>query len=300
MGEIDGPFLGSEALASGLMTRGGLHREYRAVFRDVYLANDRELTPVVKAQAAWLWSGRRAPVIGMSAAALHGTSWIDASLPAEINRLSGKGVKGIMVHRYELADDETRVVAGIPTTTAARTAFDLGRRPGRRRALIRLDALARATGIGPSDISAVADRHRGARGLVQLRSILDLVDTGAESPQETLTRLTLIDSGLPRPRTQIVVRDEFGWFVARVDMGWDDVMVGVEFDGAQHWTDPRQRSRDIDRLAELKALGWRIVRVSGEMLRARPHVFLERVATALREAGAERPLGTREYSRIAS
>ena len=30
----------------------------------------------------------------------------------------------------------------------------------------------------------------------------------------------------------------------------------------QHWTDPAQRTRDIDRYAELADLGWVIIRVN--------------------------------------
>jgi hypothetical protein len=48
------------------------------------------------------------------------------------------------------------------------------------------------------------------------------MDGGAESPQETRTRLLLIAAGFPKPQTQIVVLDEFGDFVGRVDMGWEE------------------------------------------------------------------------------
>ena len=37
------------------------------------------------------------------------------------------------------------------------------------------------------------------------REVLPLVDGGAASPQETRLRLLFIDSGLPRPTTQIPV-----------------------------------------------------------------------------------------------
>jgi len=47
---------------------------------------------------------------------------------------------------------------------------------------------------------------------------------------------------------------------ARLDMGYRELKVAVEFDGAQHWTDSAQRTSDIDRHAELAALGWLIVR----------------------------------------
>ena len=79
-----------------------------------------------------------------------------------------------------------------------------------------------------------------------------------------------------------------GWdaFVGRIDMGWDEWLVGVEYDGTQHWTDPATRARDIDRQAELEALGWRIIRVSAGMLRYRPQTIVQRTRAALRAAGA--------------
>ena len=64
------------------------------------------------------------------------------------------------------------------------------------------------------------------------------MDGGAESPQETRTRLVLVDAGLPKPQTQIVVTGHFGRTFARIDMGYEEFKVGVESDGVQHWTDP--------------------------------------------------------------
>ncbi|MGB3521759.1 MAG: hypothetical protein WBA50_09810 [Mycobacterium sp.] len=279
------PFLGTEALAAGSVTRRTLRSRYRSIYRNVYLPNGQELTPVTRAVAGWLWSGRTATVAGLSAAALHRSRWLDARLPAELNRKAASDAEGILIHRERLEPDETCLIRGIPTTTAARTAFDLGRNKGLTGAVIRLDALANATRLVADDISALAQRHRGARGLLQLRRAITLMDGGAESPQETRTRLLLIRGGLPRPTTQIVVRDGFGRPCARIDMGWPEYQVGVEFDGAQHWTDPRQRTADIDRYAELSARGWVIVRVSSDLLRYRPGVVLARVRAALRAAG---------------
>lgn len=279
------PFLGSEALAAGSVSRRTLRSRHRQIYRNVYLPNGVELTPVTRAVAGWLWSGRTATVAGLSAAALHGSRWIDARSPAELNRKSAGDADGIAIYRERLEVDETCLIRGIPTTTAARTAFDLGRRGGLTGAVIRLDSLAHATGLVADDVSEVAERHRGVRGLVQLRRAITLMDGGAESPQETKTRLLLIRGGLPCPVTQIVVRDGFGRPFARIDMGWPEYRVGVEFDGAQHWTDPRQRTADIDRYAELAARGWVIVRVSSDLLRYRPNVVLMRVRAALQVAG---------------
>lgn len=280
----DWPFLGSEARAAGLVNRYQLQTQYVPLYRNVYLRRGVELTAEHRAVAAWLWSARQATVAGTSAAALHGSSWIDASLPAELNQRSQHRTRGITLHGDELWDDEQCLVDGMTVTTPARTAFDLGRRRGRTVAVIRLDALLRATGVKAADVEALLERHPGVRGVVQLREVLTLLDAGAESPQETRTRLVIVDAGIPAPATQVHVFDG-RLLVARLDMGWERWKVAVEFDGAQHWTDRRQRSRDIDRIAELEALGWTVVRVSGEMLRGRPWVVIERVRAALRAAG---------------
>jgi hypothetical protein len=255
------------------------------IYRNVYVPRGQEVTATTRAVAAWLWSGRAATVAGLSAAALHGSKWIDAALPAELTRSAARNVDGIVIHRERLDDDEAGVVRGMPATTAARTAYDLGRRDSLTQAVIRLDALANATGLKPDDVNVLVERHRGARGLVQLRDAIDLMDGGAESPQETRTRLLLIAAGFPRPQTQILVCDQFGYFIGRIDMGWTKWKVGVEYDGPQHWTDPKRYARDIDRLAELQAEGWIIVRVSRDILRYRPDVFLARVRDAMRVAG---------------
>ena len=69
-------------------------------------------------------------------------------------------------------------------------------------------------------------------------------------------------------------------------MGWPKWKVGVEYDGEQHWSNPAIRAKDIDQQAELEALGWRIIRVSAEILRYRPYSVVERTRAALRAAGA--------------
>jgi len=286
-----GPFLGTEALAHGTVTRRTLRSQCDQVYRNVYVPKGAKLTPATRAVAAWLWSGRIASVAGLSAAALYGTEWIDTRLPAELYRRNGKPVDGILIHRDELFDDEIHMVRGIPATTPARTAFDLGRRDRRKQALIAVDALANATKLKSSDLLPLIERHRGVRGLVQLREVADLMDGGAESPQETRTRLLLIDAGLPRPQTQVVVYGDFsGRRYAKVDMGYEEFKVGVEYDGEQHWTNPQQYAYDIDRHAELLARGWLIIRVSAEMLRYRPDVIVARVCAALQANGAEWPV----------
>jgi very-short-patch-repair endonuclease len=81
------------------------------------------------------------------------------------------------------------------------------------------------------------------------------------------------------------VLTDWGAVLARLDMGCPEWKVAVEFDGAHHWTDSAQRTRDIDRIAELEESGWQIVRVSADLLRNRPQVVVERARRALFAAG---------------
>jgi very-short-patch-repair endonuclease len=97
--------------------------------------------------------------------------------------------------------------------------------------------------------------------------------------------LLVIAAGLTRPHTQIEVLNDRGRVIARIDMGWPEIKVGIEYDGSQHWTDSRIRSNDIDRAAELSHRGWIVIRVSADLLRYRPDVVISRVREAIRSRG---------------
>jgi hypothetical protein len=281
--------LGSEALAAGTVTRHQLTTQFDMLHRDVYVRRGTVLSPADKAEAVWLWSGGRGVVAGLSAAALHGAKWIDPKSPAEINQSSRHKTAGVLLHSDALTDAEICVLGGIRTTTPARTAFDLGRRRGIVRAVMRTDALLQSADLKSADVQVLVDTHRGMRGLVQLRQVLDLADDGAESPQETRLRLLLTAEGLRPSHTQIEVFDH-GSFVGRLDMGWPEWKVGVQYDGYQHWTDPQQRTLDIEQDARYRELGWHIVRVGADLLRYRQPTIIRRVRAELDAAGAPESL----------
>jgi very-short-patch-repair endonuclease len=141
-----------------------------------------------------------------------------------------------------------------------------------------------ATRVRTEDVLAVADARPRHRGVRRLRAAMALTDAGAESPQETRLRLLFLRAGLPPLQTQIEFFDRDGVPRIRVDMGWRRWRVAVEYDGLQHWTDRRQRSWDIERIASLEAAGWSVIRVSAEMM-DRPEVVIARVTAKLRAAG---------------
>lgn len=271
-------------MGNGLVTDYQLRTHYRAVYRNVYLANDLPLTALRRARAAWLFAGPEVVLAGLSAAAIHGTKWLSGTAPAEIIRVNRHTPSGLLAHSDEVADHDVCVRRGMRVTTAARTAFDIGRRLRTHEAVPLLDALMNATGLKPAGILAIADANPGVRGVRRLRAALKLADGGAESPRETTLRLLLVSAGLPPPETQIEFYDDYGDAMIRVDMGWRRWKVAVEYDGVQHWADGRQRAWDIDRIAILDSLGWVVIRVSADML-GRPEVIIRRGTAKLRAAG---------------
>ncbi len=285
MRTIPWPFLAAEALDAHALTFRELRRFHTAIYPGVWAPRGVEIGTVERARAAWLWSGRRGVVAGLSASAVLGAKWIDADTPAELVHDNRRPPTRISVRHDKLLPGEVQSAGGMLVTTRARTAFDLARRLDFTSAVQRIDALMNATDIKTDDVHAVAASHPGVRGLRQLRKVLDVVDGGSESPYETLTRLLLIRNGFPHPQTQIRVFDDDGFVVARLDMGWPHWRVGVDFDGAHHWTDPRQRSKDIERYARLPELGWVVIRVSGDMLHNSPRLVLERAGAALLARG---------------
>ena len=270
------PFIGSEALAHGVMNRHRLRTQHRLVFPNVYLARQTPASLDRRTAAAWLWTSRQGVISGLAAAAVHGAKWIDENVTIEVIHPNSRPPRGVRTRRDTLLDGEVTTTTGMMVTTLERTAFDIGRLHPCRTAVAHLDALSRATGFKLDDVRSVADVHPRARGLRNLETALELVDPGAQSPRETYVRLLLIDGGLPRPQTQIAVLTEDGTYY--LDMGWPDYMVAVEYDGEHHRSDLLQYRKDIRRLETLQRMGWIVVRVvAGD----RPAVILRRVRCAL-------------------
>lgn len=275
------PFIGSEALAAGRLTRHELRTRYSAVLPNIYVRRGAQIALADRIAAVWLWAHRDGVIAGRAAAYLYGTQWIDPGIDVELIWHNARAPKGIVVHQDLIYDNETRVVAGLRVTTPARTAFDLGRREGLTTAVARLDALSRATGLTSEAVFDVAARHHKARGLRQLDTALGLMDPAAQSPKETWLRVLLVRSGYPVPATQIPVYAGGSFPRYYLDMGWEDIKLAIEYDGDQHRIDRRQFVKDVERLEYLGRIGWRVIRVLAEHT---AEDVLYRVEQAWREA----------------
>lgn len=273
------PFIGSEALRSGRLTRGQLRWNYTTIHPDVYVAKGTARTLGVNTEAAALWVPGSV-VTGRAAAALHGARWVDECTPIELIGRTHRSRNGVIVREERIDPDEIAYTGGLTVSTPTRTALDLARHIPRAQAVVHLDALAAATGLDQQAVLSLASRYPGIRGIRRARLILPLMDAGAQSPRESWLRMLLIDGGFPRPETQIMVTDASA--TAFIDMGWRQPRIGLEYDGDQHRSDRSQFVKDISRHEMLADLGWLIIRVVKEHSRA--HI-IERVQEAFRRRG---------------
>ncbi|MGA5536693.1 hypothetical protein [Mycolicibacterium nivoides] len=277
-GSRPGPFLGSDAIEAGLLTAHDLRTRYRAVYRNVYLADDVALTPGLRARAAWLFAGPDAVLRGISAAAVHGVNWLDVNAPAEVVRGNRRAPAGIQVRSYALAPEDICDMDGMRVTTVARTVFDLGRLLTCADAVPVLDALMNQSGIDRETVWSLADANPGIRGIDRLRMSLARANGGAESPLESRTRLLLRHTGIPGLQTQIPFYDQWGLVWNRAAMGWPRWKLAVECDeekdsaGCRVWVHSHT--------AELESYGWTVVWVTESMLSGQNDI-VERVRRKL-------------------
>ena len=161
---------------------------------------------------------------------------------------------------------------GVRLTDPHRTAVDCARFLPRYPALGALDAFAHA-GIGIGDLRRrYARLPAGAPGRAQVAELLTLANWRAQSPAESWARLLVVDSGLPRPWSQVPVDCPGGPFY--LDLGYPRYRTGVEYDGEDHHTTAHQREHDRRRRELLRAAGWDVLVVTRQDIHARPQPFL--------------------------
>jgi len=101
------------------------------------------------------------------------------------------------------------------------------------------------------------------------------VPTHGAHPLETRARVLMHLAALPAPVPQLVIRDEKGRFVARVDFAFVAARVVVELDGFAFHRDRDSYRTDRAKANELARLGWRLVRLTWEDIVLRPDWVIE-------------------------
>jgi very-short-patch-repair endonuclease len=265
---LHGVFIASHAIADGAITRKQLRAlPYRRLVQGVYAAPGPEFTHRLRCAGVALLLPEATAIGGHSAAAWHGAPFAGPSDPVTVLRRADvrwAGPRGVRVHRTDLCPSDVQTVGGVPVTTALRTAWDVAAMESLGTAVAALDAMVRAGSVSLAELAAMAQRGTGRWGVTKVRRAVPLVDPRAESAPESRVRVALVLAGLrPVPQFQVV---DGGFEVARVDLGFPEARLAVEYEGAYHF-DGDQMLRDDARYARLRAAGWTVLRLASVDLR---------------------------------
>ncbi len=151
---------------------------------------------------------------------------------------------GVCHHLAALGKDDVVDLGGLRVTSPARTCLDIGRHAGFESAVVAGDAALRE-GTTREQLEAALARMQNWPGVTAARAAARVVDGGAQSVGETLTRLLILELDIGVPETQYVV--DTGTFRAVVDL-----RVGAhlfEFDGRVKYVG-RERGGVADRPVE--------------------------------------------------
>jgi hypothetical protein len=267
----------------------------RRILEGVYAAAQIPDSIGLRAAALRLVVPPDAVVTDRSAGWLHGAEMILAPgdhlavppVSVFVNRRGARLRNGITVSGQRfLRRADVMEVHGVEATTPLRTTCDLGRLLHRDGAFAALDTMLRLRVFDSDQLWDEAQRHRGMRGVRQLRAFVPLADPRSESPAESVTRLRWHDAGvLPGPEPQIEVERPFRWSYW-IDLGVEALRFGVEYDGEEwHRRTPEQRARDHRRRAWLEEeRGWLIQPVTKENVFGHHRDIEGIIATGIREA----------------
>ena len=192
---------------------------------------------------------------------------------------NGRTDRDVRRHCAELPPADRTERGGLPVTGLERTVLDCAMSLPVDRGLVIADSALH----GGLDVRRLVDRLgrlSGHRGIRRARTVLALTDARAESPGETLVRFVVVQAGLPHPELQIEVNSAIGTF--RIDLGWSQRKLGIEFDGFVKYSSPDGGTAAEAIFAEkrrqdaLEEAGWKILRITWSDL-AHPESLAERI-----------------------
>lgn len=269
---------------------------YARVFHGVYAPADSVATLLTRAAAALLLAPDGAAIARHTAARLWG-GVVPHNRDIQLTLTPGSRLRVAGIDARVRARSASTRRAGLLITTPVQTFVDLSAELGLVDLVVLGDSLVRAGAVTPAELRAAAEEVRGRRRLLARRAA-GLVRAGVDSPMETRLRLLLVLAGLPEPVVAIALRDDSGRVRYRLDLGYPQVRIAVEYDGRQHAENTAQWRWDVRRREELEADGWRLVVVlSGDIYRD-PARTLDRVVAALRERGLRVAVRGSEWRRF--
>lgn len=173
----------------------------------------------------------------------------------------------------------------IPCTGVLRTLVDLGAVQPIERVQQAVDDAIRRKLCSWDDLVHTMAMHsrQGRHGVGALRSILDS-HFGTDIPDSQFNRLVerlLVANGLRPPSIEHVVRDAAGQEIARIDLGYEPELVGIELDSRRYHLNSNAFERDRARQNRLELAGWMILRYTWQQYTRTPQQLVTDVARAI-------------------
>ncbi len=285
-GELTTPFRRTEGLRLGIPQHVLDGPAFNEPFRGVRVSRSKPINLNLRAQAALLLAPG-AVVSHQSAATLWGgvvpdqaDTHVTVARPADRPRR-----EGLAAHVYR-HPRETTTLHGMPITTARQTFVDLVGQLGLVDLVVLADSLIEAGATTQAGIVEAARTLR-ARPARLGRQAAALARARVESPMETRTRLLMALAGLPEPQINLVLEQD--GITYRLDLGFPEYRLAIEYDGRQHAESSRQWQRDIGRREDLDRWGWRILVLTSADIYITPRKTLHRIIEAMGAAGMQVP-----------
>jgi hypothetical protein len=248
-----------------LIRNGRLHRLHPGV----YALGHTAITRQGWWMGAVLASGEGTVLSHQSAAGLWGIWGSGAGETHVTVPRKTRSQRSIHRHFSMLPDDERTVLAGIPTTSAARAVLDLAATKGAaaESALREMEYLQI---YGPVSLPALLERHPHHKGTPIVRTCLERL---AEDPSGRIRSdleelfLPFLDANqIPRPRLNAWISIDDDRF--QVDCLWADAKLIGELDGFKSHGTKRAFRKDRRRDRRLGARGFHVVRITEDQLLA--------------------------------
>jgi very-short-patch-repair endonuclease len=276
------PFTTADARGVGVTRRQLRGAAYRPLGSGIYHWAGLKTSPLLTLTGVARRLPPGAAFSGLTAAWLHGLD-LPPCDPIEVTIPEPAGSSrraGASVRRAALAADEVVLRRRVPTTSAFRTAVDLGGRNPLTERVVAVDLFIHAKLVSIAELRSCVAARPGVRGIARLRSALDLAEPDAESAMETRLRMLLVRARLPRPEVQVSIHDDRGNFLGRPDLLYRKQRLAIEYDGGNH----RDRMvEDNRRQNGLVGAGYRLLRFTAADVYGAPDTVAMQVRASLSE-----------------
>ncbi|HEX4057586.1 MAG TPA: hypothetical protein VHX87_04625 [Galbitalea sp.] len=215
----------------------GLDAREKYLHRIVAVASTRRNPPVIShISAAAVWGP---PALGDWPPEVHTTIPPNAAAHSR---------SGVIQHKAALSGVDLVELGGLRVTSLPRTIVDLATTESFACAIVAADRALLVDRFGPrpamttrDELEAAWERAVPRRAHLRAIAVLRFAETRAESPLESISRVTMRTIGVPRPSLQVPHYDTAG-FIGEPDFYWPEHGLIGEADGDAKYLDARFRN----------------------------------------------------------